>query len=527
MKRSSILRGALILTGGNLFLRFCGMVFQVYLSREVGAAGLGLLQLISSVGVLAMAVGCSGVRTAAMYLPAEEYGLRRYSGIRKAVHCCLIYGLCVSLVSGIALFYCSDMLALRWLGDVRAASSLRIMAVFLPFTCLCSVMAGYFTACARIRQLVVIEIAERLFSLLVTVFLLKTWAQHSIERSCCAIIAGSSVGCVLDFILLYGIFQRNQRGLPPPTKPLHMPSRLIRLCVPLALNDYLRSGLSTAEQFLIPLGLSRSGQSYHASMAAYGTIHGMVFPVLMFPAVILYSVSDLLVPELSRCRASKNQLRIRSLTERCLHLSMLFSALLAGFFYACAELLGTLIYHSTSAGGFLLLFAPLVVILYLDAIVDGTLKGLAQQLHCVRYNTLTSLLDVILLYFLLPRLGIGGYYFSFALTHLLNFFLSLRRLCKVTQYRIPLFRWSRSAACVAAAVLLTRWLPLPALSAGASLAMKSAVFFLGAILLLRATDSLTRSDLRWLRARLFPSKFDAFDEYSRQAANHDSPAGCP
>lgn len=36
-------------------------------------------------------------------------------------------------------------------------------------------------------------------------------------------------------------------------------------------------------------------------MAGYGTIHGMVFPILMFPAAILYSVSDLLVPELSRC----------------------------------------------------------------------------------------------------------------------------------------------------------------------------------------------------------------------------------
>ena len=82
-----------------------------------------------------------------------------------------------------------------------------------------------------------------------------------------------------------------------------MRKRLLRLSVPLALNDALRAGLDTAEQLLIPIGLARhTAARRRKAMAGYGTIHGMVFPILMFPAAILYSVSDLLVPELSRCR---------------------------------------------------------------------------------------------------------------------------------------------------------------------------------------------------------------------------------
>ncbi len=456
MKGNTILRGALLLTGGNLFMRLCSMLFQVYLSREVGAAGLGLLQLISSVGMLAMSLGCSGVRIAAMYLPAEEYGLRRYFGVRRAVGCCLTYGLCTSVVAGIALLFSAGTLAQTLIGDARATSSLQIMALFLPFTCLCSVMAGYFTACAKIRQLVAIEIIEQLLSFLVTFLLLRLWAGQNAERACCAIVWGNSVGSVFDFFVMYAIYRRNQRPYPDPGEDLHMGSRLIRLCVPLALNDYLRTGLSTAEQLLIPYGLSQSGESYTASMAAYGTIHGMVFPLLMFPATILYSVSDLLVPELSRCRASKNQLRILRLTQRCLQLCLLFAGLLTGFFFSCAEPLGNLIYHSAEASRYIRLFAPLVVMLYLDAIVDGTLKGLAEQIACVRYNTLTSFLDVALLFVLLPRMGIGGYYFSFALTHLLNFCLSIGRLCKVTQFQIPFGQWCRVAGCVLAAAWLSQ-----------------------------------------------------------------------
>ena len=66
----------MLLTGVNLLLRFAGTVFGVYLSRRIGEQGLGLLQLTMSVGSLAMIAGIGGIRTAAMYLTAEELGRR-------------------------------------------------------------------------------------------------------------------------------------------------------------------------------------------------------------------------------------------------------------------------------------------------------------------------------------------------------------------------------------------------------------------------------------------------------------------
>ena len=69
-------------------------------------------------------------------------------------------------------------------------------------------------------------------------------------------------------------------------------------------------------------------------------------------------------------------------------------------------------------------------------------KGLGQQSANARYNLLTNLLDVALLWVLLPRYGMGGYYFSFAATHLINFALSFRRLCRSVELGPlgPLFR---------------------------------------------------------------------------------------
>ena len=75
--------------------------------------------------------------------------------------------------------------------------------------------------------------------------------------------------------------------------------------------------------------------------------------------------------------------------------------------------------------------------LYCDAITDTMTKGLEQQKACVRYNILTSAMDVTFLYYLLPKYGMEGYFVSFLVTHLVNFILSLRRLLRITGERLP------------------------------------------------------------------------------------------
>ena len=65
-RKLPIFYSALLLTGVNLLLRLAGTSFQVYLSGRIGPAGIGLLQLVLSVGSFAIVAGIAGVRTATM-----------------------------------------------------------------------------------------------------------------------------------------------------------------------------------------------------------------------------------------------------------------------------------------------------------------------------------------------------------------------------------------------------------------------------------------------------------------------------
>ena len=448
-KRLPIFYSALLLTMVNLLLRFVGTSFQVYLSGRIGAAGIGLLQLVMSVGGLAMVAGMAGIRTATMYLTAEELGHWQQGNTRWVLSGCFLYSiLCSGAISGILYFF-APQIAESWIGDPRTEDPLRLYAAILPMVCLCGVMTGFFTAANRIGMLAVIEVAEQLFSMAVTMLALTFWAGTDAGRACQCIILGSGAGACLTLLCLIVLRLREEN----PTGPkIPVAARLAQAAVPLALADVLKSGINTAENLMVPKRL-KLNTSVSDPLAAFGLVNGMVFPVLMFPACILYALAELLIPELARCNAAASTNRISYLVRRSLKVAMLYGLFFGGLMFLLAEPLCLRLYGSDSAARYLRLYSLLIPMLYCDAITDSMTKGLGQQKVCVRYNILTSALDVTFLFVLLPRYGMDGYFFSFLLTHLINFILSLRRLLRISREAIPFHIPAYSFAACMAAVL--------------------------------------------------------------------------
>lgn len=494
LQQRSILHNTVLLTLANLALRSVSLLFQVYLADVIGAAGMGKMQLVLTAGSFAMTLGSSGVRVASMNLTAQEWGKGNPSGMKKAILSCLTYSLLLSTLAGALLWGMAPVIAVRFVKDEAVIPAIAILALSMPANCLVSVLSGFFTARGKIRPLVIIEVAERLLSIGITVMLLSFWAGGHMSRICCAVIGGSSLSTVLSLLAMFVLLFRELRHIPSDPK-IPMARRLLDLCIPLALSDYLRSGLSTLEQFLIPRGLSRVSQSYDSSMADYGTISGMVFPVLMFPAAVCYSLSDLLVPELSRCRVQSRWPRIRHIVSKSLRVGCVFSTLVSGLMYLLAPALGDLLYSSESAGRYLRSFSPLILMLYLDALTDGMLKGLGEQVASVRYNTITAALDVLFLWLLLPKWGLDGFFFSFTVTHALNFYLSIMRLSKVSGY-VPRLGHSLKTIAAAAGSVLATFAFAPPAHTILSMVLSSFVFTALFLLLSVATGILTKPDLQ-------------------------------
>ena len=486
-RKLPIFYSALLLTGVNLLLRFVGTSFQVYISNRLGAAGVGLLQLVLSVGSFAIVSGIAGVRTATMYLTAEELGRKRSGSVTWVLSGCFLYSIACSGTVAALLYSAAPWIARNWLGDIRTVASLHLMAAFIPVTCLCSVMTGYFTAANRIGTLAAVEVAEQFASMAITMTLLHFWAGEDPGRACLCVVTGSSIGALLTLSCL--VFLR-LRERPDPGRRIPVARRLRETAVPLGLADVLKAGISTTENLMVPKRLALYSPIADP-LAAFGMVSGMVFPVMMFPACILFALAELLIPELARCAAAESRGRIRYLVRRSLRIAMLYGVLFGGLLVLLSESLCLGLYGTREAASFLRLYALLVPMLYCDAITDAMTKGLGQQKACVRYNILTSTLDVIGLYLLLPRYGMMGYFVSFFLTHLLNFILSLGRLLKITGLQLP-FHVPALALAGGLAALWGAW------GFGDPL-LRTAVYLLLLGSLLSLFQIISREDLRWAK----------------------------
>ncbi len=489
-KKLPIFYSALLLTGVNLLLRLVGTSFQVYISTRLGAAGVGLLQLVLSVGSLAMVAGIAGVRTAAMYLTAEELGRRKEENVTWVLSGCFLYSILCSGTVGAVLYASAPWIAEHWLGDVRTVAALRLLAAFLPVTCLCGVMTGYFTAANRIGTLAAVEVAEQLCSMGITMAALTLWAGKDPGRACLCVVIGSSTGACLTLLCLVvlRLRERAQQG-----KRIPVARRLKDTALPLGAADVLKSGINTTENLMVPKRLAMN-PLVENPLAAFGLVSGMVFPVIMFPACILFGLAELLIPELARCAAGKSRQRIRYLVKRSLRIAMLYGIFFSGLMVLLAEDVCLWLYGTTEAVTFLRLYGLLVPMLYCDAITDAITKGLGQQKACVRYNILTSTLDVVFLYLLLPKYGMMGYFLSFFVTHLLNFGLSLRRLLKITGQAVPFHIPALTVAAAIAAIWGASGFGGPWLRIGTYVALLGSLLYLFKVV--------SREDWVWMKGLL-------------------------
>lgn len=498
MKGRRLFVNTVVMTLVSLFLRSVGLWFQVALSRRMGASGIGLMQLILSVGSLAATFAISGIRFATTRLVSEEMGRGKLGNARGVVRRCLAYAAAFGCLASGLLLVLSDVVAVRFLGDVRTALALRVLAVGMPFISTGAVLGGYFTGMCKVGRALVGTVSEELCRVAVALAALSFVPTANPELSCAAVAAGSASGEIFSFLvlLLLYLFDRDRRA-GGEGRGQGLTRRMLGIAMPLALTAYARVALNTVQNLLIPSGLRKSGASAEAALAGYGMIQGMVFPVMTFLMVIFSSLSELIVPELTEEQVQGNSRRIAAAANTLLTLTFAFSAAVAAYLWCFSLELGKTIYQSAEAGRYIGFLALLVPVMYMDHITDGMLRGLGEHLYCMRVNIVDSLVSTALIYLALPVWGLYGYIAILYLSEIFNFSLSIRRLTRLTELGGSIRGMALTGVSALTAAGLTRL--AMALTGGANgllgLLTGGTVFLLAYIILLSLFRAFNRAEL--------------------------------
>lgn len=463
--RVKFFRSGILLTIVGLAMRTVSMFFGAFVSRTVGAEGVGIFTIVMTVYSFSVTLATSGVSLTVTRLVASAIGEGKGKEVSRVLRGALIYALCFGLLASLLLFFGAELLSVKILSDERTVSSLKVLAFSLVPIALGSVFTGYFVGVKRVGFNAILQFFCQTVKILLTVILVTKMLPFGLIASVVALCLGITLTEIVGFLLIFLEYlydrHKNFKGTAKVEKANL--SAVSKMALPLAFSAYVRSVLLNVEHILIPKRLRDRGESNSEAYAHYGILHGMALPLILYPMSPLSSFSGLLVPEFAENDSSGNKARMNRIASEAMNTTLAYATVSAVFLWLFSEELGYVVYKSYEAGGYIAMLAPVVPIMYLDHVTDSMLKGIGEQVFSMWVNISDSLLSVALVWFLIPRLGISGYALVIVIMEAYNFILSVMRLKKRIDFSLN----------------LTEYVFLPFLSATISAVIADALFRIG------------------------------------------------
>lgn len=389
-----------------------------------------------------------GINLAATRIVTVQTTFNPKINLNKPMKKCLAYSLFFGVLSAVLLSLFANSICTYLLHNKISSYLFYIIAISLPFISMSSALNGYFTALRKNGKNAVARIFEQFVKITATAYLLSLFMPSGLEYACLSLVLGEAISEIMSFLFVFILYvvQKKKYTIKDNTKTNYMKS-IFEITLPVSITSYIRSGLASLKQLLIPLRLEKSGMACNTAISTYGLINGMTMPILMFPEVIINSFSGLLVPEFTYYYTKNNFSRISEIISKIFRITLLFSIGIIGIFLFYSNNITLAIYNNLDIAIYLKILAPLLLFMYLDSIVDNILKGLNQQLSVMKCNILDLFVSITCIYILLPIFGLNGYIFIIFLSELLNSGISILQLKQVTHFKFDFKNWIIKPFC--------------------------------------------------------------------------------
>lgn len=401
------------MTGANIITRMTGFLYRIFISRFIGAEGLGLFALVMPVYSVCCAVVASGIPVAAMKkIPEAETASLKKSVTRSA----LFLVLDVSLVLFCLLLFFARPLS-RFLGDERTYPSLIILSFAVLITGFENVYKSSFYSDRCVKIPAVTEISEQLLRTLSVVLLLVFFSKGDITLSAAVLTFGIFIGELLSLFMLTGAYKKHTAGI----KAGHIGpvrSGIFNIALPVTLSKTAESILSSASNILIPFLLTKNGLTRAEATGVLGVISGMIMPLLYMPCVFTNAVTVNLVPFISENLKKNNRGAVIRKCEKVLLITSLFAFPCTFAMVVFRNFFACVLFSDSRVALFLPIMASGGLAATFRHILNSVMNASGREKKASLYAFSSNIAELLLTVALTPFLGVFGYIAAYALSNM-------------------------------------------------------------------------------------------------------------
>ena len=397
---TSLKKQAAVLTLANGYTRVLGFGLRLALARLMDPQALGLMEMASSVSMLALTPVTAGTPMAMSRLTAKRPACDQPQVLWAGLS--LVHRMSLALMP--ALLLLSPLLA-RLLGDMQTLPSLvcTIPAVWLLG--LCGAYSGWYYGRENTRLPALCEATEQTVRLLLSLGLLTLLAPASLGVQAALPQAAEVLAALCAVAVMYKCSHAPRlRREPSPA----LRKQIFRLCVPTILARLCVTGSRALTAVVLPACLRMSGLSAQAATAQFGMLTGMAMPLMMLPSVFTGALGVVASPAVSARESHPRSLR-RTM-RRLLLWSAAAGALCCAGLLAGADFIGDVVYRQSALSPLVRLMAPMTLVLSVRQVMGGMIAGLGLQRKALTGTLLASCVTLCLTAWLaaMPGLRLFG-----------------------------------------------------------------------------------------------------------------------
>lgn len=408
MKKNKFVLSTIILIIGGFVTKILGMLIKIVMTRTVGTTGIGLYMLINPTFILLISLSTLGLSTAISKLVAENN-----RNNKKLVFSAIFITIIVNiLLMFIVFLFASDITNL--LKDDRVYYPILSIALVLPFISISSILRGYFFGKEKVLPHVISNIFEditRLISIVLFIpFFIKKGITYAVSFLVLSNIISELSSIIILFLFLPKNFKLTKNDIKPSTTNI---KDLLSISLPSTGSRLIGSIGLFFEPIILTYFLTKNGFTNDYIVSSYGTLNGIVMPLILLPSFFTGAISQALLPVISRFYSSNKLIEVRKKIKQAIFYSLLIGIPVTILFITIPEVPLKIIYNTTEGISYIRFLSVICLLHYIQSPLTATLQGMGKASIAMNGTLVGMIIRTIsLIIFCNLNLGIWGLIFA-------------------------------------------------------------------------------------------------------------------
>ena len=419
-----------------------GFLYRIYLSRAIGAEGVGAYQVALSVFAFLLTLICSGTPVTLSRLMTKYRAENNSVRVNKVITAAISFTLLISVPVCVFCYLCGNSLSFLFADD----KSRKIFFIVLPgliFTSVYSVLRGVFWGNKDFLPYSIIELLEEICMIIVGILVITF--MHDKANGSLGAGAAVVVSYVFSFTLATVTFFVRKNKLVSPKGEF---KNIIFASVPVTAMRTVNSLAVSLVAVILPQRLIAAGFTESQALSLFGSAAGQAIPILFIPTTLIGSFTLVLIPEISENYYSHKNIALKNDVEKAIRFTAILTCLFIPVFLVLGDFIGIIVFDSHECGEYLTASAFLMLFMGLSGITTSILNSIGYELETLLFCVVGGVFMLLSIWFLPQVMGIYALLVGFSCVYLLTTLLNIIYLYKKCPVKPKLVKYTVFAAVI-------------------------------------------------------------------------------